>query len=752
MIKVFQKSLSLLLVVLFFAACKKPISDYYNPPANAAPPIYQQLQQMGKFSKLLSLIDKAGYTQILGTAGYWTMFAPTDSAFDTDAEFKAYIQARGINSVDAMDSVTARSIVQFLLVYNAFDSTTIDDYQSPAGFIPNTSFKRRTAYYTGFYNDTMANGQKVKAIASNRNGSYILADNNNKYIPIFTSGYFGISGLSANDYSAFYPNTPFSGFNVANAKVTQSSIAVQNGIVHVIDHVVTPLMSLDQYLRTKPEYSLFRSLFEQFMVSFVQNADATHRYQVISGSSDNVYVKTYNNLLAFSLNNENFFKIPENDAESNGWTLMAPRNDSLQKYINTVLLENYSSINTLPMNIIADLLNSHMWQSTLWPSRFKTTNNFLGENPHVDFQANVIDKKVLSNGIFYGTNKVNEPNVFSSVYGKAYLNPKFSFMINLLNGSDLRNSILSLDHKYTMFMIPDAVFRANGYEYNSSNNQFVYNNVFTTDVRGDLVRILNTLVIETPNGELDNLGTPGFTGSGAVQSYGGEVVKYNGNTIITAGTQEKGITVGIDSVKTARNGRVIYLNNPLYFPVTTTVGTSLTALGTATNSEYSMFWNYLKNSTAYDATVNAAANLPSIVGINAGVFYTVFAPNNAAIQQAIKDKVLPGTVAGTVVTPNYTPTLTADKALVEKFIQYHVVDKKTLVADNKDIGNFPTLLRLSNGDPTTINIQYPGGVFEITDAKGSKARLVFGTTPQQSSNNLSNRTVIHLINNYLRYP
>jgi len=747
MMNILKRVLALVTLIIVFGSCKKKLDDYYKAPDNLAAPIYQQLQTLGNFTKFLALIDKAGYRQTLSAAGYWTMFAPSDSAFNNDADFKTYLQSRGFSSVEAVDSVTALSLVQFLLVYNAFNKDKIDDYQSTTkGYIPNTAFKRRTAYYTGFYNDTTVTGQPLKAIASNRNGFYLVNDNNNKYIPYFTSAYFTNSNLLATDYEKFYPTTSFSGFNVANAKVTQQDITAGNGVIHIIDHVVTPLMSLDQYLRTKPEYSVFRNLIEKFMVSFNQNADATHRYQVLSGSTDNVFVKTYNTLLAFSLNNENYFKLEDNDAQSNGWSMMAPRNDSLSKYINTVLLENYSSVDALPSNVIADLINSHLWQTTLWPSKFRSTNNFLGESAHLDFETNTIDRKVLSNGIFYGTNKVNEPNVFSSVYAKAYLNPRYSFMVNLLAGSDLRNSLIN-GNKFTLFMIPDAVFRANGYDYNSSNNTFIFTNK-AGDFRNDLVRILNSCVVENPGSDMDNLGAPGFLGTGVAATYGGEVVKWVGNQILTAGTIEKNITITVDSFKTAKNGRVIYINNPLYFPVTTTVGTTLSALGTAVNSEYSMFWNYLKSSSAYDATVNATAYLPSIVGVNAGIFYTVFAPNNTAMKAAISAGLLPGTPT----VPNYTPTLAADKALVEKFMLYHVIDKKTLIPDKKDVGTYPALLKLSNGDPTTINLQYPGGIFEITDAAGRKAHLVFGATNQTSSNQLSQRTVIHLLDNYLRYP
>ena len=110
--------------------------------------------------------------------------------------------------------------------------------------------------------------------------------------------------------------------------------------------------------------------------------------------------------------------------------------------------------------------------------------------------------------------------------------------------------------------------------------------------------------------------------------------------------------------------------------------------------------------------------------------------------QAINDGLLPGTAG----VPNLTPTLTADKVKVEKFIQYHILDKRTIIPNGLDIGSFPSLLRNTAGDPVTFSILYPGGIFEVGDGFGRKARLVTAL-----SNNLSNRTVIHLVDNYLKY-
>ena len=738
MFKTVTRFLLVVIAASAFTSCKKKFDDFYARPDNLAAPIYQQLASAGKFNNFLSLIDKAGYKSTLSAAGYWTLFAPTDSAFDADTEFKAFIQSRGFSSVSAVDSTTAQMVVKFLLVYNAFEKSRIDDYQSPLGWVPNNAFKRRTALYTGFYDDTDYVNNTYKSIASNRNNSgtansyFVVADNNNKYIPYFTDTFFTTKGLTAYDYNYFYPASTFNGFNVANAKVTQRDIQAENGVIHIIDRVVVPMQSIDQYLRNKPQYSLFRSLLERFMVLFINNADATKKYQVLTGSSSNIAVKVYSNLLAFSPNNENYFKLQDNDGQRDGWTIFVPTNDSLSKYINTVVLQQYPSINSLPISIIADLLNAHMWQSTVWPSKFAGSYNYLGEPVKMNPATDIVEKKVLSNGFFYGTKKVNEPNVFATVYGKAYLDPRYTMMTRLLD-MEVKSTITNPNVKYTLFLMSDAVLTAKGYSYNAGSNAWSLGTVTNDSIRLNLLRMVYSGIIETPNNELNGIGNTGV--SGITTSYGGECIKYNGNKVFTAGSIEKGISVTIDSVRQVLNGQVVYINDLLYFPYAL-IGHNLSQLGTPATSEFNYFWNYLKNSTLFNTSTF------EITGVVGGSFYTVFVPKNSAIVQAVNDGVLPGTAG----VPNFTPTLTADKLKVESFLNYHFLDKRTVIANGLDVGSFPSFLRNTAGDPVTFSVLYPGGVFELTDANGRKARMV--TT---LNNNLSNRTVIHLIDNYMKY-
>jgi uncharacterized surface protein with fasciclin (FAS1) repeats len=723
-----------LLLVVSFSECRKKAFDaYYGRPENLAAPIYQQLDAKGNFKNLLACIDKAGYKETLSAAGYWTMFAPNDNAF------KAFFTQRGINDISQLDSGTCKQIVTYSLVYNAFVKARLGDYQANTGWVANAAFRRRTANYQGYYNDTTVTGQKVKALANNRNGGYVIGDNNNKYIPYFVDNFLSNSRLSASDYSYFFPNVTYTGFNVVDATVVTQDIVAENGFIHEIDKVLLPLPNLDQYLASNPQYSEFKKLFDKYMVQYVLNQDATTRYKLLTGASDNVYIKTYNAALAFSANNENFLKLQDNDGQANSWTMFVPKNDVLLDYINTVILENYRSLDQLPIQIIVDFLNAHLFATAVWPSKFSSSINSQAEPAKFNPSTDIIDRKILSNGIFYGTNKVQQANLFSTVYGKAYLDPKYLLMTRLLD-LNLKYTITVPTVKYTVIMMSDSVLRSYGYDYNTLQSQFQYtvprttNTTVSTAVRDNLLRMLATHIIPTPNGELDNL-----SGSGIVETLNGEYIKFSQNKLTSAGSQDSGYTVSVSGMKNALNGRVYYADNLLTFS-RKTIGNTIVALGSATTSPFNYFYQYLKSSPVFNATTG------DILGVSPGVFYTVFIPNNAAIQAAVNAGLLPGTGTGAVKTPNFAPTTQADIALVTNFIQYHILNKNTVVPDGKKSGTYETLYKKLTGDPGTVLLNNIPNSLAITDNFARRANVVLS-----SSNNLADRCVIHLIDNYLQY-
>ena len=724
------------------ASCSQDVFDeYYARPEGLEDPIYQQLEARGNFKSLTALIGKAGYKDILSKAGYWTMMAPNDEAF------VKFFQEKGFSDASKVDSITAAKIVRFALIYNAFRSEQLSDYQSGAGWVVDNSFRRRTAFYDGFQTKTI-NGKPMVVVGSNRNnrgGStyYVAGDNNNKYVSYFEKEYFAAQSLSAYDYNFFYPNVAYTDFNIFGGTIKQANILAENGVIHEVSEVSMPLVNLDQYLEDNSQYSLFRSLIQTNLVTYVFNQGATTTYRNFTRKSDDAYVKVYDVALPFSPNNENFLKQADNDGQNDAYTMFVPENSALQPFIDNVLLKNYPSLDKLPKYIFQDLLKAHMVSNAVWPSKLGTYNNALDEDLRFNLKTDVKEAKALSNGFFYGTSKVQASNLFFSVYTSAYLDPKFTLATRLFNdGSSYREIVSNINQKYTLFLPSDAVLRALGFDFNISRSEWNYispvNGVASSAVsaRLRLLRVLYNGIVPTPNGELNDLSGSGIIRSGDMD-IPGEYIKWKNNTVYGAGNEVLVNAAKIIGHEDQQNGRTYYIDNIIEFSEETP-GIDLKFLALATGSEYANFYNYLKNSTSMYFAGD------KIAGVDLGISYTFVIPNNAAIVKAVKDGVLPGNV--TTGAPNYAPATLGEQDLVADFIRYHILVTKTVSDDGHIGGQIETLRKDGKGEKTYVQVLSDTGVLTFIDKAKKSAHYIPG-----KSNNLADRTLIHLVDNYLLY-
>jgi hypothetical protein len=354
---------------------------------------------------------------------------------------------------------------------------------------------------------------------------------------------------------------------------------------------------------------------------------------------------------------------------------------------------------------------------------------------------------MLSNGIFYGTNKVQEANVFTSVYGRAYLDPKYSMMTKLLN-YELKSVVSDVSRDFTLFMISDAMLNAAGFTHDASVSNDPYEQYrFTPPVgstipastgattRNRLLRILNLHVV--PGRLLNDLSTEGIA-----MTIGGEYIGFKNNTIFASGNVEAGQVVNVASSKTSKNGRVYYIDKILNF-TESFVGAQIEKLGTTpttASSQYNYFWEFLKTSTIWNATTK------EITGVANGTFYTLFVPNNAAIMQAVKDGLLPGNT--TTGVPNFVQSTQTNiqREQVVRFIYHHFLDKRTIATDGQESGSFPTVLKTNLGDPINVFANNMPGSLVLTDMTNRNSTVI-----SPVSTYIGNRIVIHLINNYLKY-
>jgi uncharacterized surface protein with fasciclin (FAS1) repeats len=744
--KILPNSLIVILTLIFlFSGCrKKEFDEFYGRPENLGAPIYQQLQQRGNFTKFLECVDKSGYKETLSAAGSWTVFAPNDAAF------AAYMAE---NNLTTISQEQASAIVRYSMTYDGEKIEQLSDNLTGRGFVKNTAFRRRTVFYDFVYDGADANGNPIKVISANRNGSFISSDFNNINIPFFLPPFLNFSGVNAFDYNYFFPNSEFVRKNVAGAKIIEEDIIAENGVIHVIDKVLTPPQSIDQYINTNNNYSFFKSLLDRY-VTYNVNADISRRYQVLTGKPDNVFVKNYSNILAFSPNNENYLRLDANDAQIGMYAIFAPTNAAVESY-SRVLLKYYANtlrpgtfreqLNELFVvrpDIINNFVNSHFYNLAVWPSKFSTTNNFQGE-PSKLSMANVVDKQFLSNGLFYGVNTAQNANVFSTVYGNINLDPRFRIMTQALDfyGFSLPTRVPTI--RYAIIPISDATLNSLGITFDPffAADPIRFNPAISSLANTSAFRrLLQTHLIP-----LGSRAVPDFaTSSGILEASNGEFIKFDRGTFSSVGTEERVVVadrrVNIDSVATALNGSAAYVSSPLAFS-TTNVGRHIERNGTLATDPYFAFFQFLRNNALIYNSSNGA-----ISGVNEGSFYTVFVPTNAAIQAAVTAGVLPRLANG---TPNFNPTLPNEISMVVRFIQYHIISG-SVASDGQKTGSFETLLRNAAGDPFRLTVTAnTTTTLTLRDIQNTTTNVLLG--PTDRSNVLSNRTVIHQINTYLKF-
>ncbi|MFC0877726.1 fasciclin domain-containing protein [Saccharicrinis sp. FJH2] len=735
-------------LLVLFSGCEDKKAKYYERPEWLEPPILTQLEQRGNFTSLLACIEKAGYAKSLGAAGYFTLFAPTDEAFNQ------YFAANGYASVSDLDSVKARNIVQYLLLQNAYSEDQLDDYQSSAQelWIENEAFKRQTNYYKWIYEDTvdgvMEKVLDVNAVAGGESNSNYSAtdDYNYKNIPYFTRDYLAEQNLSDYDYEYFFPGVSLDSFNVVDAHLMEGDIYAENGVIHVIDKVLSPLQNLEEFLAGKEEYSMFRDIINRYLRNYtIAPSWVSSLYEQATGSTQNIYVKGYSNM-AFAPNCENFLRYGEGgedyDNQKNGWTMFAPTNAAVQQFFDNKFLKYYSSLDQMTTSQIADFVNAHLWLTTVWPSKFDMAQNIYGEEARFDPTADVVDKKVCSNGMFYGVNKVQATDLYYTVLGDINLNPDYVIMLQAIRSfptilSLLKNTEVDLQ----LFLINNDQMTNMGFFWNGDLNRWEftenYNGSLGDNATNALERLLYLHMIEGENVD--------FSGQGIVRTGiddRGEYIRYftQGRTYVWAsgnGTALSILSGEVDSEPS--NGQSYTLSTPLRFSIDN-IGVQLES-----NSAFRNFYRYLEKSATSLSEIGASMEgylyntetkaITDVANTNNNTFLI---PSNAAMDQAVADGVLPP-----ITISDFTQ---AEQERVAAFVNYHILPKRIIVPQEGFKDGAVTLYKTTDGD-TYITISSDGTDLTIIDSQTREAKTV-----NRYSNILANRAVIHQIDNYLRYP
>lgn len=673
----------LLLSALVFASCVNN-DEYFAEPDWLEDPLYQVLQKEGNFTHYLACVDRTLFVNQLKEGGFFTLLAPNDAAFE------AYMQANGYASVNDIPQEIVNRIVSYSILQSYWLSENLGDLF--VGSVNNRyaigdGLKKQTYYYSFIYQDPDFNNQWV--IDQNTvGGTYSLNSFNYKYYPLFMQSYFTKSNLTAADYNVFFPAVNFVGGqttptgiigNIPNGQIVKPNLKARNGIAHEVSFVNLPMDNMDKVLQ-KNEYATFKSLldFRNLAGTFVyknytEDIPLTERFKILrpQDNIDRVFVKSYNTSgpqpLSFSPALEVIINGNMITTLSDGYTLFVPENTVLNNYINNRLLKYYNSLSDLPVSVITTLINTHMVNTMVWPTDFRSAQVSTGEfvngrgsggKTFADF--GVVNQRLTSNGFIYTINHVIKSKLFETVFAEIFLNPTYTLLNNAYNiffqntlREELQRSVITgfPNHRYTVLLLSDQHLLTDGFTYNFETNTFSNGLLIGTNVTERMRRLMQLHLF---SGWFDNNVDAEVKFNDGIAAYGnwgfrntvnGDVVRYRNNQIQASGNIEENTFVRITRGETFDNGTVYTIDRMLQF------STRNTTPSTSAGWNYNTLWYFIQqtglentNVSQFVEYVRLAVKSPTtdeLSGISENNFYTIVMPNNNAITRARTNGDLP---------------------------------------------------------------------------------------------------------------
>lgn len=783
---IFFKLLMLSIVLTTLSRCTNEKDTYYDEPSWVKGSLYEILQQENRFDSYLKCVDRTLHAPSLKGGALYTCFAPNDEAFDS------FLRSENYKSVDDIPQEVVNKIVSYSLVYNSFRETELSDILH-GGWDTLQSIKKKTPYYETIRKEW--NGtDSIWVMEQTSEGALTVGDNNYKYLPFYMARYFDsrTEPLTANDYNTLYPNSTYTGRNVQSASIVTADLQAGNGMIHEVNEVLLPLSSLGKIISENKDFSLFNDILEMksptnipyfFSYSVAPNS-VTALYQKIypSWNIDQIYGKLYNTVVPiyterYGLNNK--------QAETDGYTLIAPNNKAVQEFFNSTLKPyGYQSLNTVPYNILQYFVNSQMVEGLVWPGQYKGKMN--GYNDYLNGKGSkgdgfdkekFYDIRPASNGFFFGSKDYIKSHYFETVFTEILLNPEYSlfnhafeaYFESSLKKELMRCALNNYEASNFIVLLPsDELLSTDGFSWvwGGSSYNFTHSNTLVS-ATNRMHRLVKSHVFKRINNAEINTSLPGFTGNPSLgyDGYGyavndyGDMIRFKNNQLQMLGNYDENEWVSVTLEKEFMNGAVYKIDKLLQYSRYQSNSSSaegwmeqdmLTYLKQAGNNnpDISIYTDYMSY------MLDPLQNTMFPYSISPSSSYTILMPNNEAMQRAITSGDLPA-------LEDVKKDLEALQKAIN-FMRYHVLTGPLYMNDGY------SRILLSSGAAQAFDVASTTYKELITSTfvrveKDAANSLKFSTQNEKDnmvasvvkgvnhSNLFGNKAVLHEVDNYLKY-
>ena len=229
------------LFILLLLGCRDEMPGKYERPDWLAGKVYTQILDQPDLSTFAKCIELTGYDKIIDVSGSYTVFAPSNDAFN------AWFASNGnYNSVEDVPVTELTKLVKYLIVQNPWSKIQLRTLDVN-GWIDTLDLNNNLP--KGFKRETLLldKNQKygIKGIEEGRETRMIIVDTLNsnwhrktvtdsrKFVPVFFQEYFDIYDLQKSDYQFYFDRSFDSPADIyyAGAKIISDEIFAENGFV-----------------------------------------------------------------------------------------------------------------------------------------------------------------------------------------------------------------------------------------------------------------------------------------------------------------------------------------------------------------------------------------------------------------------------------------------------------------------------------------------------------------------------------------
>ena len=417
--------------------------------------IYERLQEEGKYTTVLRLIDDLDQREVLGHTGSKTLFVADDDAYQKWFQGNDW----GVTRYEQLTNAQKKLLLNNSMINNAY---LIELMSNVSGTPPveGMAMRRETAVsiYDSVYimpPSEMPNTKAWAELKARGKGTAILKDATTPPMIHFLPAYMTYNKITSEDLSILTNGQATSANEawVNGKKVVERDITCKNGYIQKVDGVIESSPNMAEIIRQHPQMSHWSHLLDRFSAPY-PNDPATEQYRRIYNNEDSVFTMRY--FSKRSMGGDKLERLPDGittvDATLSfdpGWNhymydntmgydlhydagaMLVPTNEALEAWWNgdgRDLQDEYGpkvnsgsgfsvhDMDSIPDQTLAKLLNVNMLDvfSSTVPSKFETILNDAKDVLGIT-KADVDSCFMGCNGVVYMVNKVFTPAEFSSV-------------------------------------------------------------------------------------------------------------------------------------------------------------------------------------------------------------------------------------------------------------------------------------------------------------------------------------------------